>query len=81
LKRTWGKENRLSYETLLEILRCPACVGGFDPAPGRLDLVAGRWYVCQDCDRKYPIRDQIPVLLITEGSKYRDIPLSELGEP
>lgn len=64
--------------SLLDILRCPACAGGKGDDPGRLDLVADRWYVCRDCDRKYPIRDGIPVLLIAEGDKYRAIPVSQL---
>ena len=71
----------LSVESLLDILRCPACVTRSEPDPGRLDLIADKWFVCQDCDRKYPIRDRIPVMLITEGSKYQDIPVGELGEP
>ena len=25
------------------------------------------WLVCHDCGRKYPIRDDIPVMLIDEG--------------
>jgi uncharacterized protein YbaR (Trm112 family) len=73
-------EGSLSYESLLEILRCPACADETDPEPGRLDLVADTWYVCRDCERKYPIRDRIPVLLIQEGTKHRDTPLSELDE-
>ena len=72
---------------LLEILRCPACVS--DPGrregtdPGRLELVRGVWLVCQEpgCGRKYPIRDDIPVMLIEEGDKYRDVPVEELTDP
>ena len=72
---------------LLEILRCPACVSGptrhEGPDPGQLELVKDTWLVCQepDCGRKYPIRDDIPVMLIAEGDKYRDIPTEELPEP
>ncbi len=65
---------------LLDILRCPACVRN-GPNAGLLDLVKGKWLVCRDCGRKYPIRDDIPVMLIEEGDKYRDIPVEELGEP
>ncbi len=72
---------------LLEILRCPACVSGpgrrEGPDPGRLELVKGKWLVCQEpgCGRKYPIRDDIPVMLIEEGDKYRDVPVEELPDP
>ena len=65
-------------ESLLDILRCPACASLPEPDPGKLKLVAGRWLVCQDCARKYPIRDRIPVMLIEEGDKYRDTSLAEL---
>jgi uncharacterized protein YbaR (Trm112 family) len=74
-------------EDLLAILRCPACVSGPDrregPDPGRLELVRGHWLVCQEpgCGRKYPIRDDIPVMLIEEGDKYRDLPVDELPDP
>lgn len=74
-------------EELLEILRCPACVSGptrkEGPDPGRLELVNGEWLVCQekDCGRKYPIRDDIPIMLIEEGDKYRNTPVDELGKP
>ena len=74
-------------QDLLDILRCPACVSGPNrregPDPGRLELVNGAWLVCQEegCNRKYPIRDDIPVMLIEEGDKYRDVPVDRLGTP
>jgi len=74
-------------QDLLDILRCPACVSGPNrregPDPGRLELVKGVWLVCQEegCNRKYPIRDDIPVMLIEEGDKYRDVPVDQLGTP
>jgi len=74
-------------QDLLDILRCPACVSGPNrregPDPGLLDLVNGVWLVCQEegCNRKYPIRDDIPIMLIEEGDKYRDVPVDQLGTP
>ena len=74
-------------QDLLDILRCPACVSGPDrregPDPGRLELINGVWLVCQEegCNRKYPIRDDIPIMLIEEGDKYRDVPVDQLGTP
>ena len=54
---------------LLEILRCPVCVR--EPGKqGLLSLVKDTWLVCQDCGRKYPIVDDIPVMLIDEGDKW-----------
>lgn len=71
-----------------DLLRCPACVT--DPErrsaeedPGRLVLVHESWLVCQSpgCGRKYPIREDIPVLLIEEGDRYRYVALENLGRP
>jgi uncharacterized protein YbaR (Trm112 family) len=52
---------------LLEILRCPNCVREKD---GLLVLHKDAWLVCGDCGRKYPIVDDIPVMLIDEGDKW-----------
>ncbi len=54
-------------QELLEILRCPACVREKD---GLLTLTRETWLVCKDCGRKYPIVDDIPVMLIDEGDKW-----------
>jgi hypothetical protein len=54
---------------LLEILRCPVCVR--EPGKqGILTVVKDTWLVCGDCDRKYPIVEDIPVMLIDEGDKW-----------
>ncbi|HHX42397.1 MAG TPA: Trm112 family protein [Chloroflexi bacterium] len=55
-------------EELLAILACPAC-------KSKVELVADRWLVCQnaECRRKYPIRDEIPIMLVEEGTKYIDV--------
>jgi uncharacterized protein YbaR (Trm112 family) len=71
----------VSYESLLDTLRCPACANLPQPDPGKLALIADKWFVCQDCGRKYPIRHRIPAMLIEEGDTYRDTPIEELGEP
>ena len=48
---------------LLEILACPHCHGELtaDAAAERL--------VCNDCGYRYPVRDDIPVMLIDEAEK------------
>jgi uncharacterized protein YbaR (Trm112 family) len=65
-------------EDLLEILRCPACVREKE---GLLKLQHDTWLVCQDCDRKYPIRDDIPVMLIEEGDKWISVSVEDLPVP
>ena len=46
---------------LLEILACPACKGNV--------ILQDDKIVCQSCQRKYPIRDGIPVMLVEEAEK------------
>ncbi len=48
---------------LLEILACPACA---ERPPVELDESA-EWLVCTVCRRRYPIRDDIPVMLVDEA--------------
>ena len=65
-------------QELLEILRCPHCVQEKD---GLLDFYQDTWLICQDCDRKYPIKEDIPVMLIDEGSKWIDTAKDALPIP
>lgn len=44
---------------LLEILACPACHGSLDDA--------GDLLVCKGCGLRYPVRNDIPVLLVDEA--------------
>jgi len=46
---------------LLEILVCPACRAKVELKPDRSGLK------CVACHRVYPIRDEIPVMLIDEA--------------
>jgi len=46
---------------LLEILACPSCRASL-----RADEAAGE-LVCTDCGLAYPVRDDIPVLLVEEA--------------
>jgi uncharacterized protein YbaR (Trm112 family) len=65
-------------QDLLEILRCPVCVREKE---GLLDLEHGVWLVCRDCARKYPISDDIPVMLIDEGDKWVQVAVADLPVP
>ncbi|MCL4823858.1 MAG: hypothetical protein KJZ57_06525 [Anaerolineales bacterium] len=60
---------------LLEILRCPNCVR---EKSGLLTLHKDAWLVC---GRKYPIVDDIPVMLIDEGDKWIATPVESLPIP
>jgi len=63
---------------LLDILRCPACVKEKD---GLLERVREAWLVCGDCGRKYPIVEEIPVMLISEGDRWRAFKDEDLPVP
>ncbi len=62
---------------LLDILRCPVCIREADDR-GVLDLTKGAWLVCRTCDRKYPIRDEIPIMLIDEGTRWQNTAVDAL---
>ena len=49
-------------EQLLEILVCPACRAKVKLEPD------GSGLKCVECQRIYPIRDDIPVMLIDEAT-------------
>jgi uncharacterized protein len=46
---------------LLEVLVCPACRASLRPDDAASELV------CTGCGRAYPVRDDIPVLLVDEA--------------
>ena len=52
---------------LLEILRCPAC-------KGKVELKADQSGLkCVECRRVYPVRDEIPVMLVDEAKIEEEI--------
>jgi uncharacterized protein YbaR (Trm112 family) len=63
---------------LLDMLRCPHCV---QEKEGLLEHYKDCWLICQDCGRKYPIVDDIPVMLIDEGDKWMDTAREDLPVP
>ena len=54
---------------LLNILACPACKADVKLEDGKI--------VCTKCGRRYPIKDDIPVMLIDEA---QDAPRDEKKE-
>ncbi len=52
-------------QRLLDLLACPACHGAVHLEPDQQahdDRV-----VCDDCGRRYPVRDGIPIMLVDEA--------------
>jgi len=70
-------------QDLLDILRCPVAVHYKDKGddPGRLMLVHGCWLVSQESGYKYPIIDDIPIMLIEVGEKFKDAGIDDLPVP
>ncbi|MBD8870278.1 Trm112 family protein [Nocardioides donggukensis] len=48
-------------QDLLDIIVCPSCHGTLRPA--------GEELVCAGCGLAYPVRDDIPVLLVDEARR------------
>ena len=63
---------------LIEILRCPNCV---QEKEGLLEFYKESWLICAECDRKYPIREDIPVMLLDEGEKWVETKKEDLPIP
>ena len=66
------------HPELLEILRCPACA---KENKGELTYHKESWLICKDCGRKYHVVDDIPVMLIDEGSKWIETAPDQLQIP
>ena len=52
-------------EELLAIIVCPDCHGDLES----VETDAGGELVCQSCGLAYPVRDDIPVLLVDEARR------------
>ena len=65
-------------QELLDMLRCPSCVQNSE---GLLEYFQECWLICQECGRKYPIVEDIPVMLIDEGDKWIETDKVDLPIP
>ncbi len=65
-------------QDLLDLLRCPVCV---KQEKGVLEHYKESWLICHDCERKYPIWEDIPVMLIDEGDKWQSTDKNSLPIP
>lgn len=64
---TNDKEPKVDLDpTLLEIIVCPACHTDLELVGDGTDSPE---LVCQGCGLAYPIRDNIPVMLVDEARK------------
>lgn len=69
--------------SLLELLRCPVALqqAGHNSDAAKLRLVNDAWLVCDTSGCKYPIRDGIPVMIVEEGMRWKDVPVEKLPVP
>lgn len=65
-------------QELIEILRCPNCV---QENEGLLEYYKENWFLCDECGRKYPIVDDIPVMLIDVGDRFKNFAKEDLPIP
>jgi uncharacterized protein YbaR (Trm112 family) len=65
-------------QELLAVLNCPVCVR---EGKGALTLHKNDWLVCKNCGRKYPIVEDIPMMLIDIGDKWIQTPEAQLPIP
>ncbi len=65
-------------QDLLDLLRCPVCV---KEGKGLLEHYKETWLICETCGRKYPIWEEIPVMLIDEGDKWKETNKADLPIP
>jgi len=49
---------------LLNLLICPACRGAVELSEEKI--------VCTQCGRKYPIKDGVPIMLVSEAEESSD---------
>lgn len=48
---------------LIDLLVCPACRGAIEYKDRRHVII------CTECGRQYPVRDDIPVMLVEEATR------------
>ena len=49
-------------QDLLDVIACPKCKGDLELSS------LEDWFICHTCNLKYPIRDEIPIMLIEEAT-------------
>ena len=59
--RTEGVNQMGIKKELLDILACPKCKEKIELSDDQ------QWLLCRACNLRYPIRDDIPVMLIDEA--------------
>lgn len=53
---------------LLAILVCPSCKKKVEPKDAAAGDNAQMWLVCTGCGLRFPVRDDIPIMLVEEAA-------------
>lgn len=53
---------------LLAILVCPSCKKKVEPKDAAAGENAQMWLVCTGCGLRFPVRDDIPIMLVEEAA-------------
>ncbi|HLP45761.1 MAG TPA: Trm112 family protein [Candidatus Kapabacteria bacterium] len=61
-------EKEIISQDLLDILACPVCKEGIELIEYKKDEYGLK---CSKCNKVYPIRDGIPVMLVEEALPYK----------
>jgi uncharacterized protein YbaR (Trm112 family) len=48
---------------------------------GELEFYKETWFICDECGRKYPVVDDIPVMLIDVGDRFVETAKKDLPIP
>lgn len=59
----------MDTKELLDILVCPRCHGKLEALP---DVQAPEGFACSRCDCVYPVREEIPVMLVEASVRRAD---------
>jgi len=65
-----NKNNEIISEELLEVLACPACKEDIELIEYGKEK---HGLMCSGCEKVYPIKDKIPIMLIEEAINLSDI--------
>jgi len=84
LPNSWGNDDKelsramrgevsniMIDKELLAIMACPSCKKPVEEQAASEGENVQAWLVCMGCGLRYPIRDQIPIMLVEEASPAR----------
>lgn len=65
----------MEIDKLLNILACPICKGNLE----FIENNCNKGFYCAQCKKVYPVKDEIPVMLVDEAINYEQWPYKGNG--